>query len=117
MALIACTHSSNTPAAAASCEFRDTVFFDNSVAKKGGALAIASGDDDNRPTVELHGCVVRNNTAGKALSDDPQGEGGAIVVGGGCALLLSDCLLEKNWAGKKVQECGVFYFREDFAGI
>ncbi|CAM9587167.1 unnamed protein product [Ectocarpus fasciculatus] len=100
VALIACTHSSDTPAAAA-CEFRDTVFSDNSVAEKGGALAIASGDDDNRPTVELHGCVVRNNTAGKALSDDPQGEGGAIVVGGGCALLLSDCLLEKNWAGKK----------------
>ncbi|CAM9574874.1 unnamed protein product, partial [Ectocarpus sp. 12 AP-2014] len=102
VALVACTHSSDTPAAAAtSCEFRDTVFSGNSVAKKGGALAIASGDDDNRPTVELHGCVVRNNTAGKALSDDPQGEGGAIVVGGGCALLLSDCLLEKNWAGKK----------------
>ncbi|CBJ32402.1 adhesin-like protein [Ectocarpus siliculosus] len=100
VALVACTHSSDTPAAA-SCEFRDTVFSGNSVAEKGGALAIAAGDDDNRPTVELHGCVVRNNTAGKALSDDPQGEGGAIVVGGGCALLLSDCLLEKNWAGKK----------------
>ncbi|CBJ33129.1 asn/thr-rich large protein family protein [Ectocarpus siliculosus] len=102
VAMTACTHSSDTPAAAvAPCEFRDTVFLDNSVAEKGGALAIASGDDDDRPTVELDGCVVRNNTAGKALSDDPQGEGGAIVVGAGCALLLSDCLLEKNWAGKK----------------
>ncbi|CAB1104673.1 unnamed protein product [Ectocarpus sp. CCAP 1310/34] len=102
VALTACTHSSDTPAATvAPCEFRDTVFFNNSVAEKGGALAIAAGEDDNRPTVELHGCVVRNNTAGKALSDDPQGEGGAIVVGAGCALLLSDCLLEKNWAGKK----------------
>ncbi|CAN0448965.1 unnamed protein product, partial [Ectocarpus sp. 8 AP-2014] len=102
VAMITCTHSSDTSTAAvAPCEFRDTVFLDNSVAEKGGALAIASGDDDDRPTVELHGCVVRNNTAGKALSDDPQGEGGAIVVGAGCALLLSDCLLEKNWAGKK----------------
>ncbi|CBJ33130.1 polymorphic outer membrane protein [Ectocarpus siliculosus] len=101
VAKTACTHFSDTrTAAAAPCDFRDTVFFNDSVAEKAGALIIAAGDDGDRPTVELDGCVVRNNTAGKALSDDPQGEEGAIVVGPGCALLLSDCLLEKNWTRK-----------------
>lgn len=84
----------------------DTTFSDNSVASKGGAVIVASGEDHSN--VEFRRCVFSNNTAGSgALLDDPQGEGGAIVVGKKCSVLLADCLAEKNWAGKKVQVQGV----------
>lgn len=85
---------------------RDTTFFGNTVAKKGGAITTVSGEY----TVELHRCVVSNNTAGletpggaEDLLDDPQGEGGAIVVGKKVTILLADCVCQHNWAGKKVR--------------
>lgn len=59
--------------------------------------------------MELHRCVVSNNTAGfetqggaDDLLDDPQGEGGAIVVEKQVTMLLADCVCEHNWAAKKV---------------
>lgn len=86
------------------CEIRGTTFFSNACAKKGGAVIVASGDDeDERSEVEFHECIISNNTAGREdLLDDPQGEGGAIVVGRRSFVLVADCLAEKNWAGKKV---------------
>lgn len=80
----------------------DTAFSRNAVAKKGGAVVIAGEDDPSK--VEFHRCVISDNTAGNGdLLDDPQGEGGAITVGPMCSLLLADCLVERNRAGKKVQ--------------
>lgn len=85
------------------CSIRDTTFYNNSVAKKGGAVIVATGGDDGSSTVEFHQCIISNNTAGDgALLDDPQGEGGAIVVGDRALVLLTDCVAENNWAGKKV---------------
>lgn len=85
------------------CEIRGTTFFGNAVAKKGGAVMTANGDGDDPSRVEFHSCVISNNTAGDwTLLDDPQGEGGAIVVGDMVTTLLAGCLAEKNWAGKKV---------------
>lgn len=81
---------------------RDTAFFHNSVAKKGGAVVISSGDYNDRPEAEFHRCVMVNNTAGDELPEDPQGEAGAIEVGARATLVLADCVFESNWAGKKV---------------
>lgn len=88
----------------AACGANDTMFLHSRVAKKGGAVALASGD--GRSQVELHRCRVYNSSTGIVLKDDPQGEGGAFSVGGGVTLLLSDCALKNNYCGKKVS----YYF-------
>lgn len=86
----------------------DTTFRNNRVAKKGGAVAIGSGD--GRSDVEFHRCTVDNSSTGKDIKDDPQGEGGGFSVGGGVTLLLSDCVVKNNHCGKKVA-CFVVYGR------
>lgn len=67
-------------------------------------MIVSSGDGDGLSKVEFHRCVISNNTAGRdTLLDDPQGEGGAIVLGKKTHLLMADCLAEENKAGKKVK--------------
>lgn len=46
---------------------------------------------------------MEHSIAGAPDKDDPQGEGGAIVVGGGVTAVLEDCLFLNNTAGKKVR--------------
>lgn len=84
----------------AACGANDTIFFNNNVARKGGAVAIASGPPASY--VEFHRCTVENSTTGRPVEDDEQGEGGAFVVGSGSTLVLNDCLLVDNFCGKKV---------------
>lgn len=84
----------------ASCGVKDTMFFNNNVARKGGAVAIGSGLPASY--VEFQRCTVYNSTTGKEIKDDPQGEGGAFAVGRGVTLVLKDCLLVDNVCGKKV---------------
>lgn len=63
-------------------------------------MAIDGGD---KPTsIVLKQCTVINSTAGSAIEDDPQGEGGAVVVGAGATLVLEDCLVVNNTCGRKV---------------
>jgi len=45
---------------------------------------------------------VNDSWAGASDKDDPQGEGGAIIVGGGSTLVLDDCLVSNSTCGKKV---------------
>lgn len=52
--------------------------------------------------LEFHRCTVVNGTTGKFYEDDPQGEGGAFVVGYGSTLVLDDSLVINSYAGKKV---------------
>lgn len=78
----------------------DTVFRNSRVAKKGGAVAIGSGD--GRSEVEFHRCTVDNSSTGEAIKDDPQGEGGAFSVGGGVTLLMADSVVTRSYCGKKV---------------
>ena len=83
-----------------SCEVTDTIIANSHVGRKGGAVAIGSG---NAPShVEFHRCTVANSTTGRQIEDDPQGEGGAFSVGRGITLVLSDCTLKGNYCGNKV---------------
>lgn len=82
------------------CTVNDTVFAYNHVARKGGAVNIATGPWPSR--VKFHRCTVANNTAGENIEDDPQGEGGVLNVAPGNWLLLADSLFEDNNAGNKV---------------
>ena len=82
------------------CGVNDTLFDNSRVAKKGGAVAIGSGD--GRSHVEFHRCRLNGSSTGKAIKDDPQGEGGAFSVGGGVTLILSDCVINNSYCGKKV---------------
>lgn len=84
------------------CGANDTILVNNNVARKGGAVVIGSGDG-GASRVELHRCTVDNSTTGSAIEDDPQGEGGAFSVAQGTTLVLDDCLLINNCAGKKVR--------------
>lgn len=78
-----------------------TIFvFDKSL-WKGGAILLASRASPSR--VEFHRCTVENSITGAYYKDDPQGEGGAIVVGSGTIFVLEECLLANNTAGKKVR--------------
>lgn len=93
----------------AACGVNDTAFVNSRVAKKGGAVALGSGDGLN---VEFHRCTVDNSSTGQAFDDDPQGEGGAFSVGKGLTFLLSNCTLKNNYCGKKVlfSVCAVFRY-------
>ena len=84
----------------AACGVNDTAIRNSRVAKKGGAVAIGSGD--GRSNVEFHRCTVDNSSTGEAIKDDPQGEGGAFSVGGGVTLLLADSVVKRSYCGKKV---------------
>eukprot|EP00904_Undaria_pinnatifida_P010820 jgi/Undpi1/6869/HiC_scaffold_21.g09345.m1 len=98
LAFTACDRSFNSLRA---CDVNDTVFVNSRVAKKGGAVAISNGEELSSE-VEFNRCTVDNSsTGGLAMMDDPQGEGGAFVVGDGVTLLLSNCTLKNNYCGKK----------------
>lgn len=78
----------------------DTIIAENNVGRKGGAVAIGTGDAPSH--IEFHRCLVANSTTGLYIEDDPQGEGGAFAVGRGITLVLSDCVLTGNYCGNKV---------------
>lgn len=84
----------------AACGVNDTLFVNSHVGNKGGAVAV---EDVSASTyIELHRCTVENATAGIALEEDPQGEGGGFSVGQGATLVLANCTLRNNTCGKKV---------------
>lgn len=87
------------------CGANDTVFVNNNVARKGGAIAVGSGGGFGGSTVHFHRCTVDNSSVGAPVEDDPQGEGGAFVFGKGTNILLSECTVTNNYAGKKVCQC------------
>jgi len=97
-----CTHSFDNQS---SCGVNDTILIYNAVANKGAAVAVGSGDAPSY--IEFHRCVVDNSTTGWPFEDDPQGEGGAFSLGSGTTLVLEDCLITNNYAGKKVS-CDTF---------
>ena len=82
------------------CSVNDTTFINNTSGEKGGAIAVSS--DSSRSTIEFHHCLIFNSTTGAPINDDPQGEGGAFVLGGGTHLILEDCVVKNNACGKKV---------------
>lgn len=84
----------------------DTVFVNSRAAKKGGAVAIAGGDE--RSSVDFHRCTFDNSSTGLEIKDDPQGEGGTFSVGGGVTLLLSGCTVKDSYCGKKVRSRFLF---------
>lgn len=45
---------------------------------------------------------MQSNSAGKNVDNDPQGDGGAIVVGSDITLMLADSSFHGNYAGSKV---------------
>ncbi|CAN0008375.1 unnamed protein product, partial [Scytosiphon promiscuus] len=93
LSLTVCTESFDGLSA---CGANDTVFAENG----GGAVVIGSGKAPSH--VELHRCTVLDSTTGwKEIEDDPQGEGGAFSVAQTTTLVLADCLLANNFAGKK----------------
>ena len=78
----------------------DTTFIYNAAARKGGAIAVGSG---NGPSyIEFHRCLIHNSTTGWPIKDDPQGEGGGFALGRGTTLVLQDCVVTDNYCGKKV---------------
>ena len=83
-----------------SCGVNDTKFVYNTAGKKGGAVGVSSGF--RIASVEFHRCLIHNCTTGWPFEDDPQGEGGAIVVGGEATVVLEDCMVTNNYCGKKV---------------
>lgn len=97
MAFTACTRSFDGLSA---CGVNDTRFFNNHVARQGGAVVVGSGLPTSH--VEFHRCTVENSTAGMFIQDDPQGTGGAFAVGQRATLLLNGCLLVNNACGNKV---------------
>lgn len=99
-AAIAFTVCSGSFDGLAECGVNDTIFFNNNVARKGGAVVIGSGPPTSY--VEFQRCTVDNSTTGKLIEDDPQGEGGAFAVGQGSTVVLKDSLLVNNVCGKKV---------------
>ncbi|CAN0498675.1 unnamed protein product, partial [Scytosiphon promiscuus] len=70
------------------CTVRDTVFANNHVARKGGAVNIGTGSAPSN--VEFHRCMMANSTTGIFIEDDLQGEGGVFNVAPGNRLLVSD---------------------------
>lgn len=86
----------------AACGVNDTTFFGNHVARKGGAVVIAS--ESVATYVEFHRCTMENSTVGIEIDDDPQGKGGAIAVGQQCTLLLANCTIANSYCGKKVRK-------------
>ena len=98
--LTACSQSFDGLSA---CGVNDTTFIYNTAARKGGAIALGSGSATSY--VEFHRCIIHNSSSGWPIEDDPQGEGGAFVVGGDTILTLEDCLVTNNYCGKKVG-CG-----------
>lgn len=84
-----------------SCGVNDTLFVDSHVGRKGGAVAIGTGDAPSY--IEFHRCVVANTTTGRNIEDDPQGEGGVFAVGKALTLVLSDCVLKNSYCGNKVR--------------
>lgn len=86
----------------------DTAFAFNHVARKGGAVNIATGSSPSH--VEFHRCAVANSTTGQFIEDDPQGEGGVFNVAPGTRLLLSDSLFIDNRCGNKVHNGLTLYF-------
>lgn len=101
-----CTRSFDELAA---CGVNDTTFLNNRVARKGGAVAIASGSA--KSYVEFQRCTVDSSTTGYKIEDDPQGEGGAFAMGTMSTLLLVGCTISKNYCGKKVARlCLAVYY-------
>ena len=83
------------------CGVNDTILVNSHVGKKGGAVAIGTGNATSY--IEFHRCTVDNATAGRHIEDDPQGEGGAFIVGEALTLVLSHCVLKNNNCGSKVR--------------
>ena len=82
------------------CGANDTVFANSHVGRKGGTVVIGSGKGPSY--LAFHRCTVTNSTAGAAIEDDPQGEGGGFPLAKGVTLLLSHCVLKDNSSGNKV---------------
>lgn len=89
---------------AKNCEVNDTAFVGNGVARKGGAVSVASGED--MPTLEFNRCTVNGSVTGEEIKDNPQGEGGGFSIGKKCTVILSDSEFHNNYCGKKVGSGG-----------
>ena len=97
LSIATCTRSFDSLSA---CDVTDTTFSGNTAAKKGGAVTVGSGTVGT--TIEFHRCLIASSTTGKAIEDDPQGEGGAFSLGQGTHLMSEDCIVKNNACGKKV---------------
>lgn len=84
------------------CGANDTAFINNHAGRKGGALAVGGSQPSY---MEFHGCTFDNSSVGEAIEDDPQGEGGALSMGTGTTLVLSECAVTNSYCGKKVCVC------------
>lgn len=82
----------------APCSVNDTTFIGNGAAEQGGAVLIYSGESTSH--VEFHRCTVDNSTTGGLIEDNSQEDGGAFSAGENTTLLLADCFITKNFAGK-----------------
>lgn len=82
------------------CGANDTFFVNSHVGDKGGAVTIQTWTTPSY--IEFTRCTVDNSSAGLAIEDDPQGEGGAFSVVEGATLVLTDCVIRNNHCGSKV---------------
>ena len=85
------------------CGVNNTAFIYNAAGKKGGAIAVGSGNGNGPSYIEFHRCLIHNSTTGWPFEDDPQGEGGGFSLGAGTTLVLEDCVVTDNYCGKKVE--------------